>query len=58
MLGCPHNSDRADLAIARLLDGKQLQPNTQLWVLTPRAIREVADRSGYTNMIADAGGMS
>lgn len=57
MLGCPHNSiDQVWLA-ASLLDGRKVSPDTALWVHTPRAIREVADRNGYTKMITDAGGL-
>ena len=37
MLGCPHNSHRAGLDGRRLLDGKQVHANTQLWIFTPRA---------------------
>jgi predicted aconitase len=38
-------------------DGKKVSPSTQLWVHTPSAIRTVADRSGYTKIIEDAGGV-
>jgi len=56
MLGCPHNSIDQVWLIASLLDGRKISANTQLWVHTPRALREVADRNGYTRMIMDAGG--
>ncbi len=56
MLGCPHNSIEQMWLIASLLDGKRISANTQLWVHTPHAIREVAKRSGYTKVIEDAGG--
>jgi predicted aconitase len=56
MLGCPHNSIDQVWLIASLLDGRKISANTQLWVHTPRALREVADRNGYTKMIMDAGG--
>ena len=56
MLGCPHNSIEQMWLIASLLDGKKISANTQLWVHTPHAIREVANRSGYTKVIEDAGG--
>jgi predicted aconitase len=56
MLGCPHNSIDQVWLIASLLDGHKISANTQLWVHTPRALREVADRNGYTRMITDAGG--
>jgi predicted aconitase len=57
MLGCPHNSIDQVWLIASMLEGKRISANTQLWVHTPRAIRQVADRNGYTKMIADAGGV-
>jgi predicted aconitase len=57
MLGCPHNSIDQMWLVASMLEGKKISANTQLWVHTPRAIRQVADRNGYTKMIADAGGV-
>lgn len=56
LLGCPHASLDQLAEIARLLDGRRLHPDTQLWVMTPRALRSVADRSGYTRAITAAGG--
>jgi predicted aconitase len=56
MLGCPHDSIEQVWAAARLLQGKRISANTHLWIHTPRAIKEVADRSGFTAMIEDAGG--
>jgi predicted aconitase len=56
MLGCPHNSIEQVGLAARLLEGKRLSANTSLWVFTPRALKEVADRSGYTALIEAAGG--
>jgi predicted aconitase len=56
MLGCPHNSIEQMWAIAQLIEGKKVSANTELWVHTPSAIRDVATRSGYTKTITDAGG--
>jgi hypothetical protein len=56
MLGCPHNSIEQVGLAARLLEGKRLSAKTSLWVFTPRALKEVADRSGYTAIIEAAGG--
>ncbi|KAA2314967.1 DUF521 domain-containing protein [Pseudooceanicola sediminis] len=56
MLGCPHNSIEQVGRIAHLLDGKRLHPDVRLWVHTPRAIRSVAERSGYVALIEAAGG--
>ena len=55
MLGCPHDSIEQVWEAARLLDGKRISANVNLWIDTPRAIKEVADRSGYTAMIESAG---
>lgn len=56
MLGCPHNSIEQMSLIAELLDGKFIHADTQLWVHTPRALRQISDRSGYTEIIEKAGG--
>lgn len=57
MLGCPHNSIEQMSLVAALLEGRKIHPDTALWVHTPRAIRQVADRSGYTEIIEAAGGV-
>ena len=41
---------------AAALDGKRLSPSTELWIMAPRALKDVADRSGYTEVIERAGG--
>jgi predicted aconitase len=56
LLGCPHASLDQVRAAARALDGKRLHDGTQLWIMTPRALKEVADRSGYTEVVERAGG--
>ncbi|WP_255955702.1 aconitase X [Streptomyces odontomachi] len=56
LLGCPHASVDQIRAAARLLDGKRLHSGTQLWIMAPRALKDVADRSGYTAVIEAAGG--
>lgn len=56
MLGCPHNSIEQVGRIAHMLDGRRLHPDVTLWVHTPRAIRSVAERSGYVALIEAAGG--
>jgi predicted aconitase len=57
MLGCPHNAIEQVELIAALLEGRRISANTALWVHTPRALREVADRNGYVSTIVAAGGM-
>jgi predicted aconitase len=56
MLGCPHSSIEQVWTAAKLLNGKKLHENTQLWLFTPRALKDTADLNGYTKMIEDAGG--
>ncbi len=56
MLGCPHNSIDQVRHVARLIEGRKVSTSSALWVFTPRAIKDVADRSGYTEIIEAAGG--
>lgn len=56
LLGCPHASLDQVRAAAKALDGRRLHDGTQLWIMTPRALKEVADRSGYTEIVERAGG--
>jgi predicted aconitase len=55
MLGCPHASIDQFRDVARLLDGKKIK--TQLWMFTSRAVKTVADISGFTKTIEHAGGV-
>jgi predicted aconitase len=56
LLGCPHASVDQIRRAAAALDGKRLSPGTELWLMAPRALKDVADRSGYTEVIERAGG--
>jgi predicted aconitase len=56
LLGCPHASLDQIAATARALDGRRLNPGTELWIMAPRALSAMADRSGYTEIIERAGG--
>jgi hypothetical protein len=56
MLGCPHYTIEQIWEAARLLEGRKVSPNCELWIFTPRAIKSLADRNGYTQIIEDAGG--
>jgi predicted aconitase len=56
LLGCPHASVDQVRDVAAALDGRSLSPSTELWIMVPRALREIADRSGYTAVIQRAGG--
>lgn len=53
-LGCPHSSLEEIKAIGQKLQGKSVKAN--LWVLTARAIKEVAERKGLDKPILRAGG--
>lgn len=55
VIGCPHASLEQVRLMAQLLDGKRLQEGRHLWVFTPRALKEMADRNGYTEIIERAG---
>jgi predicted aconitase len=56
LLGCPHASLDQIARLARAIEGKTLNSGTELWIMTPRALRSVADRNGYTDIIRRAGG--
>lgn len=56
MLGCPHYSIEQIWEACRLLEGRKVHPESNLWIFTPRAIRHLADQNGYTRIIEDAGG--
>ncbi len=56
MIGCPHASLDQIRDVCRLLDGRKVKHGVALWVFTPRALREVAERNGYGDLIRAAGG--
>ena len=56
LLGCPHASVDQIRQAATLLEGKRLASGTELWIMAPRALKVMADRSGYTKVIERAGG--
>ncbi len=55
MLGCPHYSLKQLWEVATKLEGKKVHENVALWIFIPRALKEVADRNGYSKMLRDAG---
>lgn len=57
MLGCPHYTIEQIWEAAQLIEGRKVHTNSALWIFTPRAIKALADRNGYTKIIEDAGGM-
>ncbi|MCG2594354.1 aconitase X catalytic domain-containing protein [Ramlibacter sp. XY19] len=56
MLGCPHYTIEQIWEAAQLLEGRKVHANSALWIFTPRAIKEIATRNGYTAIIEAAGG--
>ena len=56
MLGCPHYTIEQIWEAAQLLEGRKVHENCALWIFTPRAIKDVATRNGYTEIIEAAGG--
>ncbi|MEU6646120.1 aconitase X catalytic domain-containing protein [Saccharomonospora sp. NPDC046836] len=56
LLGCPHASIDQVCRAAKALEGRTLHSGTQLWIMVPRALKAIADRSGYTELIERAGG--
>lgn len=57
VLGCPHYTLERIGALAQMLEGKKIHENTALYVTTCRAIKAIADRNGFTDIIAQAGGL-
>jgi len=54
MFGCPHASLNEIIKIARLTEkGKAKKP---FWICTSRAVKEIAERMGLDEKIAEAGG--
>ena len=57
MLGCPHAALEQIEEVCRLLAGRRISQNANLWIFTSRAIRSDADAHGYSKIITDAGGV-
>src|SRR5206468_9968094 len=57
MLGCPHYSIEQVQEACRLLAGKRVSANCNLWIFTSRAVKKISDREGYTKTISDSGGV-
>lgn len=55
MLGCPHYTIEQIWEVCRLLEGKRVHANSELWIFTARQTRHLADQNGYTKIIEDAG---
>jgi hypothetical protein len=55
MLGCPHAALEQLQEAARLLDGRTVSGNCQLWIFTSRAVKAQAQAAGITAVLAQAG---
>lgn len=55
MLGCPHYTLEQLWEVARLIEGRRVHPDCELWIFTAGAIKSVADRNGTTKLLQDAG---
>jgi predicted aconitase len=56
-LGCPHYTLEQIRQVAMLIRGRKVHRDVNLWVFTSRAIKGIADRTGYTEVIREAGGL-
>jgi len=52
-IGCPHASIHEIANLAKLLDGKKVKK--EFWITTARPTKKIADETGYTKIIEDAG---
>ncbi|MCC7463863.1 MAG: aconitase X catalytic domain-containing protein [Gammaproteobacteria bacterium] len=55
MLGCPHYSIDQLAEAARLLEGRRVHANSNLWIFTSRAVKATAQASGYVDILRSAG---
>ena len=54
-VGCPHASIDQMRRYASLLEGKQVHPDTQLWICTNVVVEEMARKLGYVETLERAG---
>jgi predicted aconitase len=55
MLGCPHYTLEQLWEVARLIEGRKVHADCELWIFTARAIKTTADQNGTTKILEDAG---
>lgn len=55
-IGCPHASLREVEAVSRLVGGGMVRAGSRLWVFTSIAVKRMAERCGYVDVIRAAGG--
>lgn len=57
MLGCPHLTIREIREVANLLENRRISDHTRLFLATNEGVYHLADRMGYLDIIARAGGL-
>ncbi|MBO9518712.1 MAG: aconitase X catalytic domain-containing protein [Porphyrobacter sp.] len=55
MLGCPHYSVEQIAEAARLIEGRRVAADCELWIFTSRAVKATAEASGYSEILKRAG---
>lgn len=55
-VGCPHYTFEEVVSIVKLLAGRKVHPEVQLWICTHDGVIELARQSGIAQMIKEAGG--
>jgi hypothetical protein len=56
VIGCPHCSITEIRDVARLLNGRKVNPNVTLWLHTSQPVKALAERIGFIEVIERAGG--
>jgi predicted aconitase len=57
MLGCPHYSADQIAQAARMLEGRKVHENCELWIFTSRAVKATAIASGTEKILREAGAL-
>lgn len=57
MLGCPHYSADQIAQAARMLEGRKVHENCELWIFTSRAVKATAIASGAEAILREAGAL-
>ncbi|KYH38103.1 MAG: hypothetical protein AYL29_000550 [Candidatus Bathyarchaeota archaeon B24] len=55
-IGCPHASLDEVKEVAELVKGRRIKDDSRLWVFTSIAVKRMAERCGYLDIIRAAGG--
>lgn len=55
MLGCPHYSLEQLWEVGRMMQGRKVHPDCEMWIFTARAIKSIADQNGTTRLLEEAG---